>query len=172
MGVLCEIRNIVSLRGFLHQHAGASRIARNCLVLAMTRKPYLQCLMPASTTTKRTFSSAAAGLHRVRLTIGEDCSTTPSNSSRVCARTIPCHYCRCCRRCHHQFGKGWPDRFGAGVHDHIHHIHAACVRHGGVPQRAAAPNCLRKGARAARGRVRQMEALLLELAWLCWERQG
>jgi hypothetical protein len=33
------------------------------------------------------------------------------------------------------------------VHDHIH---AACVRHTGVPQRATAPNCQRKGARAAR----------------------
>lgn len=38
-------------------------------------------------------------------------------------------------------------RFGAGVHNHIH---PACVRHGGAPQRAAARNCRLKGARAAR----------------------
>jgi hypothetical protein len=82
-------------------------------------------------------------------------------------RTIPCHYCRCCCRCHYRFGKGWPDRFGACVHDHIH---AACVRHGVVPQRAATAGVRGRGRRARR--VRRMEALLLELVWLCWELQG
>jgi hypothetical protein len=73
--------------------------------------------------------------------------STVAIQARDLRLTIPCLYCHCCCRCHHRFGKGWPDRFGAGVHDHIH---AACVGHGGVPQRAAAPNCRRKGARAAR----------------------
>ena len=145
MGVLCQIRKKETLRGFLRQHAGASRIARNCLVLAMTRKPYLQYLMPASTTTKRTFSLAAAGLYRVRSTIGEDCSTTPSNSSRVCARSssnrtnlhAPLHppspsLCTfiiippaAIVKPQGFLARGFPPRRAAGVHSHLTLSHAS-----------------------------------------------
>jgi len=72
---------------FPRQHAGALKIARNCLVLAVIRKQYLLPLKPVPETTKRTFSSAAAVLYRVRSIIGELNSTTPSSSSRICVRS-------------------------------------------------------------------------------------
>jgi hypothetical protein len=48
---------------------------------------YLQRLQQVLVKTKRTFPSAAAVLYRVRSTTGENCSTTPSSSSRVCAQS-------------------------------------------------------------------------------------
>ena len=94
----------------------------------------------------------------------------PGPPARPPPRTIPCHYCRCCCRCNHRFGKGWPgtDSEQACTTIFILRVCATEGRHSALRRATAG---LRGRGRRAR-RVRRMEALLLELAWLCWERQG
>jgi hypothetical protein len=55
------------------------RAARNCLGLAVTRKPFLLLLKQAWETTKPTFSSAAEESYQGRSTTGKICSMTPTS---------------------------------------------------------------------------------------------